>query len=210
MCDIGLSAPGEATRTRSSAKRILRRSPGTSSTFVCKTGERTFLGDVPAVTASPAKSMNTHDASKRGLRPVGRYWRSGIPGPFCRRHPSTAPCREQRGPGRQLRDGRFGASRQKPPLCLGHHLSAPPRREHRFQTARDDCPQAGTNIRGRESTRYLDFGRYRLFAWESNQIARSDIYAALKLPVEPCASPAAFAAMNRRRVSARRIWTTPM
>ena len=29
-------------------------------------------------------------------------------------------------------------------------------------------------------------------AWESNQIARSDIYAALKLPVEPCEPPAAL------------------
>ena len=29
-------------------------------------------------------------------------------------------------------------------------------------------------------------------AWESNQIARSDIYAALKIPVEPCDPPAAL------------------
>ena len=29
-------------------------------------------------------------------------------------------------------------------------------------------------------------------AWESNQIARSDIYAALKIPVEPCDPPAAM------------------
>jgi nuclease S1 len=29
-------------------------------------------------------------------------------------------------------------------------------------------------------------------AWESNQVARSDIYAALKLPVEPCDPPAAL------------------
>jgi hypothetical protein len=28
-------------------------------------------------------------------------------------------------------------------------------------------------------------------AWESNQIARSDIYAALQIPVEPCEPPAA-------------------
>jgi S1/P1 Nuclease/Metal binding domain of Ada len=29
-------------------------------------------------------------------------------------------------------------------------------------------------------------------AWESNQVARSDVYAALKLPVEPCDPPAAL------------------
>jgi hypothetical protein len=35
-------------------------------------------------------------------------------------------------------------------------------------------------------------GRTDDIAWESNQIARSDIYAALKIPVEPCDPPAAL------------------
>jgi hypothetical protein len=37
-------------------------------------------------------------------------------------------------------------------------------------------------------------------AWESNQIARSDIYAALKIPVEPCDPPAAMCS-NKPKVT---------
>jgi nuclease S1 len=35
-------------------------------------------------------------------------------------------------------------------------------------------------------------------AWESNQIARSDIYAALQISVEPCVPADAFVAINPR------------
>jgi len=41
------------------------------STFVCKTGERTFLSGALAVTASPVKSMSTQDASKKGATTGG-------------------------------------------------------------------------------------------------------------------------------------------
>jgi hypothetical protein len=53
--------------------------PGTSSIYVCKTGESTFPRDAPAVTASPVKSTNIRNASKRGATTDGALpviWRS--------------------------------------------------------------------------------------------------------------------------------------
>jgi hypothetical protein len=44
-------------------------------------------------------------------------------------------------------------------------------------------------------------------ARESNQSARSDIYAALHIPVEPCAPLPPCAAMNPRSILTRHTWT---
>ena len=69
------------------------------------------------------------------------------------------------------------------------------RLEHSIDSGRPD------NDRPKIWNRYTQARKRSIFgfrdtpddiAWESNQIARSDIYVALRIPVEPCDPPAAM------------------
>ncbi len=116
---------------------------------------------------------------------MGRSRRSGIPDPFCRRHPSTFARREQRGSGRQLRQGRFAALES---LHYAWDTTIVRRLEYSIDSGRPE-----TTARRLEQTYAAEKvrdawipGHTDDIAWESNEIARNDIYAALGIPVQPC------------------------
>ena len=131
---------------------------------------------------------------RRQLRPLGRRRRSGVPDPLCRRHPSTAARRERRRPGRQLRDGRFDARAKN--LHAVWDTTVVRRLEYSIDSGRPE-----TTAHQLEQTYAAEQAADSWIpaddiAWESNQLARSDIYAALQIPIEPC-QPTAILPQSR-------------
>ncbi len=173
--------------TPSSGKKIDQPRAGISSTSVYRTAGLICPRDARVKPASPRRSTNTRSASKMVIATNGvatAIWRSS----FTSSAIFTSPC-------------------TRPQMQIGAAIASPSNRTHTLEISmRPGIRPWFTGLRtalipGAPTTTAHTLeqiyaaqkdadswkpGETDDIAWESNQLARSEIYKALNIPVEPC------------------------